>query len=123
MADAHAKNHDYHIVDPSPWPLIGGIGAFLMAVGGIAYMRSLNGEELNLLGANIAGPWIFYIGLAAVLYTMFGWWSDTIKEAPCGRSHQSCILALALWYDHVHCFRSDVFCRLVLGVFRCEPVC
>ena len=34
MADAHAKpNHDYHLVDPSPWPLIGSIGAFLMAVG------------------------------------------------------------------------------------------
>src|SRR5919112_1341942 len=23
MAEAHAKHHDYHLVDPSPWPLIG----------------------------------------------------------------------------------------------------
>ena len=23
MADAHAKNHDYHLVDPSPWPFVG----------------------------------------------------------------------------------------------------
>ena len=34
MADAHSKNHDYHIIDPSPWPLIGSAGALLMAIGG-----------------------------------------------------------------------------------------
>ena len=28
MADAHAKpQHDYHLVDPSPWPFIGSVGA------------------------------------------------------------------------------------------------
>jgi hypothetical protein len=26
MADAHQKHHDYHIIDPSPWPLVGSIG-------------------------------------------------------------------------------------------------
>ena len=25
MADAHTKHHDYHIIDPSPWPLFGSI--------------------------------------------------------------------------------------------------
>ena len=30
MADAaHAKpNHDYHLVNPSPWPAVGAISAF-----------------------------------------------------------------------------------------------
>ena len=28
MADAHQKKHDYHIIDPSPWPLLASIGAF-----------------------------------------------------------------------------------------------
>ena len=23
MADAHAKHHDYHLVNPSPWPAVG----------------------------------------------------------------------------------------------------
>ena len=36
MADAHAKHHDYHLVDPSPWPVVGSISAFVMAVGAIA---------------------------------------------------------------------------------------
>ena len=33
MADAHAKHHDYHLVDPSPWPVVGSISAFVLAVG------------------------------------------------------------------------------------------
>ena len=27
MADAHAKHHDYHLVDPSPWPIVGSVAA------------------------------------------------------------------------------------------------
>ena len=29
MAEAHAKHHDYHLVNPSPWPIVGAIGAFI----------------------------------------------------------------------------------------------
>ncbi len=25
MAEAHTKHHDYHLVDPSPWPVIGAL--------------------------------------------------------------------------------------------------
>ena len=39
MAEAHAKHHDYHLVDPSPWPLIGAISAFVMAVGAVMSMK------------------------------------------------------------------------------------
>jgi len=35
MAEAHAKHHDYHLVDPSPWPAVGSVSAFIMAVGAI----------------------------------------------------------------------------------------
>ena len=38
MADAHAKHHDYHLVDPSPWPVVGSISAFIMAVGAITWI-------------------------------------------------------------------------------------
>ena len=42
MAEAHAKpQHDYHLVDPSPWPLVGAIAAFIMAVGLVLTMKSL----------------------------------------------------------------------------------
>ncbi len=68
---AHANNHDYHLVDPSPWPALASLGAFIMAVGAIMWMRDVT-------------PWVFWIGLAAVLYTAFVWWADVIKEANTG---------------------------------------
>ena len=106
MADAHVKNHDYHIVDPSPWPLIGGFGALTMAIGGIAYMRYFNDEPYNLLGMDISGPWLFYIGLILVLYTMYAWWSDTIKEAHKGDHTR--VVSIHLRYGMIMFIASEV---------------
>jgi len=68
---AQTNNHDYHLVPLSPWPLVGSISAFIMAVGGIFWMHD-------------GVPWGFFVGLAGVLYTMYGWWSDVIREAESG---------------------------------------
>jgi len=84
MADAHTQNHDYHLVNPSPWPIIGSLGAFIMAIGGIAFMRYNSGDELILLGANLTGWKIFALGFLIVLVTMFLWWKDTIRESHAG---------------------------------------
>ena len=67
MADTHQKNHDYHIIDPSPWPLLASIGAFILTFGGVCYMRYLSGGSFKLFGAELANPWLFYIGLVIVL--------------------------------------------------------
>jgi cytochrome c oxidase subunit 3 len=69
MADA--KQHDYHLVDPSPWPIIGSISAFVMAVGAIAWMHK----------TFTFAPLVFGAGVIGVLYTMLSWWRDVIKEA------------------------------------------
>ena len=71
MADAHTKNHDYHLVDPSPWPAIGATSAFILAVGLIAWMHKM------FAGA----PVVFAAGVIGVLYTMFVWWRDVVREA------------------------------------------
>ena len=72
MADAHAKpHHDYHLVDPSPWPVVGSISAFVMAVGAITWMHHMFS----------AAPLVFGAGVIGVLYTMLSWWRDVIKEA------------------------------------------
>jgi len=68
---AHAKNHDYHLVNPSPWPALGGLAAFVIAIGGIFWMRDVT-------------PWVFFVGLVLVLYTMYGWWADVIREGNAG---------------------------------------
>ena len=41
MADAHAKQHDYHLVDPSPWPIVGSVAALVLAVGLISWMHKM----------------------------------------------------------------------------------
>lgn len=73
MADAHAKEHDYHLVEPSPWPAVGSLGAFVLAVGTILYFISRKDGD----------PQLLYVlpGMALVIFTMFGWWRDVIREA------------------------------------------
>lgn len=106
MADAHAKHHDYHLVNPSPWPLLASVGAFVMSLGGVAWMQYLKGGSLPFFGLNLANPWLFFIGLAIVLYTMFGWWSDTIKEGREG--HHTPVVSLHLRYGMIMFIASEV---------------
>ena len=79
MADAHSKpNHDYHLVDPSPWPLVGSIAAFLSAVGAVMWMKGMTMFGLK------AGPYLFGAGMIGILYVMAAWWADVVKEAESG---------------------------------------
>ena len=68
---AHAKNHDYHILPPSIWPFIVAVSAFIMLFGAVLWMHG-------------SAPWMFLIGLVGVLYVMYGWWADVVKEANTG---------------------------------------
>jgi cytochrome c oxidase subunit 3 len=82
MADAHSKpNHDYHLVDPSPWPLIGSISAFVTAVGAVMWMKGM-----PIFGLK-AGAYIFGAGFLGILYVMAAWWTDVVKEAEHGGYH------------------------------------
>lgn len=45
------QKHPYHIVDPSPWPLVTAISSLVTAVGAAMYMHSYqNGNLILLLG-------------------------------------------------------------------------
>ncbi len=106
MADAHAKNHDYHIIDPSPWPALGGLSALVLCIGGIGWMQALKGNEFSLLGIPLASPWLFFIGVALVLYTMYAWWADTVREAQEG--HHTRVVSLHLRYGMIMFIASEV---------------
>ena len=64
----NTKEHDYHLVEPSPWPVLGSVSAFMLALGGILYMHDIT-------------PWVFVGGAVGVALTMFFWWRDVIMEA------------------------------------------
>ena len=96
MADAHAKHHDYHLVDPSPWPFIGATAAFITAIGAVRWMNvSIH-----------ASPWVMILGLIGILYTMFMWWRDVIKEA--NQGDHTPVVALHLRYGMIMFIVSEV---------------
>ena len=101
MADAHAKpHHDYHLVNPSPWPLTGSIFVFLMAVGLIMSMKGLSFAGLK------AGPAMFGLGLAGLLYVMAAWWYDVIKEGAAGDHTR--VVQIGLRYGMILFIASEV---------------
>ena len=94
MADTHAKGHDYHLVDPSPWPALGALSALILASGFIWYMHE-------------GPPWLAGIGFLMVLYTMFVWWRDVIKEAHVD-GHHTPVVQLHLRFGMIMFIASEV---------------
>ena len=93
MADSHAKNHDYHLVDPSPWPFVGAVSAFVMAIGAVSWMHGY-------------APWIAILGFLGVLLTMFLWWRDIILEAHKG--DHTPVVRLHLRYGMILFIASEI---------------
>ncbi len=92
---AGATNHDYHILPPSPWPLIGALTAFVMAAGAVMWMHDA-----------AQGGFVFLIGAAGVIFTMVGWWAQVIKEAN-GGDHTP-VVQLHLRYGMILFIASEV---------------
>jgi cytochrome c oxidase subunit 3 len=97
MAEAHKLQHDYHLVDPSPWPIIGSISAFLVAVGLISWMHHIFS----------AAPLVFGAGALGVVYTMIGWWRDVIKEAEY-QGHHTRVVQISHRYGMILFITSEV---------------
>nr|YP_626467.1 cytochrome c oxidase subunit III [Branchiostoma japonicum]ABD48673.1 cytochrome c oxidase subunit III [Branchiostoma japonicum] len=72
--------HPWHLVEPSPWPLVGGSAAFTLTVGLVMWFH-YNSTVLLVLG------------LMLVVVTMVQWWRDVIREATFQGCHTSYVLA------------------------------
>ena len=57
------EKHNYHLVDPSPWPLIGAIAALILAVGAIMFHLV---KDIIILGKLPAYYLELFIGLVIV---------------------------------------------------------
>ncbi len=66
----HEVHHDYHLVNPSPWPLVGSASALVLVVGLLFYMRSVPFGLLVLL-----------FGFLGIVFTMYQWWRDVVQES------------------------------------------
>lgn len=102
------KPHPFHMPRPSVWPLAGAFAAGLLALGAVLFMHKdfsigLSGF-FTLLGRLFGGnpelaqdSYSFsvenfglkgvFLGFAAVLFVMWVWWRDVIKEAFVEKAH------------------------------------
>jgi cytochrome c oxidase subunit 3 len=70
------RNHPFHLVDPSPWPIFASISTFLTTIGGVMYMH-----------AYIGGGYVLAFGISMILYSMYVWWRDVIREGTFSGHH------------------------------------
>nr|QCI09377.1 cytochrome c oxidase subunit III [Lygaeus sp. FS-2019] len=61
------NNHPYHLVDHSPWPLTGSIGAMTTTTGMVMWMHK---NDMYLMT----------LGMMINLLTMYQWWRDIVRE-------------------------------------------
>ena len=111
MADAHAApHHDYHLVNPSPWPLVSSIAVTIMMIGAVVWMKGLvAAEDASGVAAALLAKGdkaLFFAGLAGVLVSMFGWWSDVIKESRHG--DHTPVVSIGLRYGMVLFIASEI---------------
>ncbi len=104
MADGVQK-HPYHLVDPSPWPALGAIGALLLAFGAALGMHP------DMLGTHVETVvkavewWIVAPGFLIIFAVMFWWWSDVIVES---RKYHTAVVQLGLRYGMILFIASEV---------------
>ena len=114
MANAHAKpHHDYHLVNPSPWPAVGSISAFLIAVGGILWMHHTVAYAPIIFGVGVIGVGLHHDRLVARRH---------LRSRSRARPHPRGADLAPLRHDPVHRLRGDVLRRLVLGLFQHRAV-
>nr|UFZ13937.1 cytochrome c oxidase subunit III [Puri aleca] len=89
------SNHPFHLVDYSPWPLTGALGAFSTVSGLIMWFHQYN---MNLL----------ILGNIIILLTMFQWWRDITREGTF-QGHHTLIVTTGLRWGMILFIISEVF--------------
>nr|ALO77255.1 cytochrome c oxidase subunit 3 [Mikadonius gracilis] len=61
------KNHPFHLVDVSPWPILGSMSALILVTGLTKWFHFFT-------------PNLFYMGLISMILIMYQWWRDISRE-------------------------------------------
>ncbi len=77
---AHSSEQPYHLVNPSPWPILAATGFFMMTLGAAFYFHNTPNAQYVLIG-----------GFVLQLYVAFRWWRDCVREAAIDRAHTSVV--------------------------------
>ncbi|MGH7088409.1 MAG: cytochrome c oxidase subunit 3, partial [Stellaceae bacterium] len=92
---SHAEpKHPYHLVDPSPWPILGAIAAGIAFGGGVMFLHGRT-------------TWVLVLGILCILAIMFVWWRDVIREAVF-QGHHTKVVQIGLRYGMALFIASEV---------------
>ena len=94
MADGHSRDHNYHLVDPSPWPIVGAFAALVLTLGMVLWFHDVT-------------VWVFIIGAVITAYVFLVWFRDIIKEGEHQGFHTP-VVQLGLRYGMVLFIASEV---------------
>jgi cytochrome c oxidase subunit 3 len=104
MASHGDVKHSYHLVNPSPWPVVGSLSLLVLALGAVTAMRGLSDAETGLFAkGNLL---LLGLGFAGVIGTMIGWWGDVIKEGRQG--YHTEVVDIHLRYGMILFIASEV---------------
>jgi cytochrome c oxidase subunit 3 len=90
----------YHLVDPSPWPIVGAAGAGLLLTG-VVCAAHWGGRT------NVIYDLPLVAGLLLVLFTMYKWWGQVLVESHTPNMH-SRVVQLGLRYGMALFITSEV---------------
>ena len=72
--------HSFHLVDASPWPFVASSGALMFTSGTVLYMHRFIG------GWSLAST-----GFIMILFCMYTWWRDIVREATFEDTHTATV--------------------------------
>lgn len=70
------KNHSYHIVDMSPWPILSAIALLVVVGGGVMAIHKKFGGDI-----------IFILGITLIMLCLWRWCRDIVNEGLVGQHH------------------------------------
>lgn len=89
------KNHDYHLVDPSPWPILTAWGVFAMAATFIFFMHEIGSGLFPI------------IALVIVCILSYFWWADITNEGEV-QGHHTRVVQIHFRYGMFMFLMSEV---------------
>nr|UZT27017.1 cytochrome c oxidase subunit III [Xyloterini sp.] len=84
MKTSLKQNHPFHLVDPSPWPILGSISVFTMLMGTIKWFH----EKESLL---------MMMGSISTIMIMYQWWRDITREGTMQGHHSMEVVNNLRW--------------------------
>nr|YP_010269878.1 cytochrome c oxidase subunit III [Polygraphus poligraphus]QXG82898.1 cytochrome c oxidase subunit III [Polygraphus poligraphus]UJX85653.1 cytochrome c oxidase subunit III [Polygraphus poligraphus] len=89
------QNHPFHLVNPSPWPILGSFSTFSLLMGIIKWFHFNN-------------PSLFILGMISTILIMFQWWRDITRESTY-QGHHTLKVVNGLRWGMILFITSEVF--------------